>query len=395
MMKKIAFFLTAIIITLATIFIACSKTSSWVYDVTLNHTQVTIHVGETLQLVTSIHSVGVTNIDVTWSSSDTTVATISNGKISGISVGSATIVATSVESNQTAICEVSVIYVPVTGVRLNQTSVMLQFGTDSVLQLTATILPANATNKVVTWRSNNPSVATVDSNGKVSTITPGTTTITVRTQDGNRSASCNLTVRPLFGCRLGTPNWGPSLGTASFATTQEWIVGSQIWSDAVQATACDKTNFNGGLEDNFNSDCRSNPSQKGDLFSWCAVVRFQDELCPAPWRVPVLQDFIDLDIALGGTGNGQINNMTFLNKYLNEWGGSFGGLCQIDGRLINQGERDLWTGLYWISGQGHYWAQSEDHLGSYGRSLGFTHNGNVWVQSRGEKLKGYALRCIK
>jgi len=52
----------------------------------------------------------------------------------------------------------------------------------------------------------------------------------------------------------------------------------------------------------FLIDCRSNPGQKGDLFSWRAVSELKDVLCPYPWRVPTVQDFIDLDIALGGTG---------------------------------------------------------------------------------------------
>lgn len=60
--------------------------------------------------------------------------------------------------------------------------------------LVPTIAPENATNKSVTWSSNNQSVATVDQNGLVSALATGTATITVTTQDGGKSATCNVTV---------------------------------------------------------------------------------------------------------------------------------------------------------------------------------------------------------
>ena len=59
--------------------------------------------------------------------------------------------------------------------------------------LTATVSPDNATDKSVTWESSNPTVATVDE-GTVTCMTVGNTTITVRTNDGGFTASCEVTV---------------------------------------------------------------------------------------------------------------------------------------------------------------------------------------------------------
>lgn len=80
----------------------------------------------------------------------------------------------------------------VTGVQLDQTSISLKVGQSA--QLTGTISPANATDKTVTWSSSDASVATVDANGVVKGIKAGTATITVKTTDGGKTATCKVTV---------------------------------------------------------------------------------------------------------------------------------------------------------------------------------------------------------
>ena len=83
--------------------------------------------------------------------------------------------------------------VPVTGVSLNTSTLnLIEGGTDT---LTATVEPNNATNRNVTWSSDNPSVATVN-NGVVSAVSAGTATITATTADGGFTAACTVTVRP-------------------------------------------------------------------------------------------------------------------------------------------------------------------------------------------------------
>ncbi len=82
--------------------------------------------------------------------------------------------------------------IPVTGVSLNKASATLTVGASETL--TATVEPTNATNKNVTWSSNNETVATVDTNGLVTAIAPGEATITVTTADGNHAATCTVIV---------------------------------------------------------------------------------------------------------------------------------------------------------------------------------------------------------
>ena len=131
---------------------------------------------------------------VAWTSNNTSVATVDNsGKVTGVSAGSATITATSTTDNTiTASCVVTVQAVAVTGVSINPTSANLQIGGST--DLTYTILPANATDKSVSWSSSNTAVATVNNNGHVSAVAAGTATITVTTTDGNKTATCSVTV---------------------------------------------------------------------------------------------------------------------------------------------------------------------------------------------------------
>lgn len=81
--------------------------------------------------------------------------------------------------------------VAVTGVELNKTSLTLSIGNSETL--TATVSPNNAANKAVNWSSNNPSVASVN-NGVVNAVAAGVATITATTVDGNKTATCSVTV---------------------------------------------------------------------------------------------------------------------------------------------------------------------------------------------------------
>ena len=77
-------------------------------------------------------------------------------------------------------------------VTLNKNALSLE--ADKSETLTATVAPANASNKAVTWKSSKPEIASIDANGKVTAKKAGTTDITVTTVDGNKTAVCKLTV---------------------------------------------------------------------------------------------------------------------------------------------------------------------------------------------------------
>ena len=83
--------------------------------------------------------------------------------------------------------------VAVTGVTVAPAALTLEVGQTGAL--TATVTPTTATNKAVTWTSSAPAIATVDASGTVKGIATGTATITVKTADGGKTATCAVTVK--------------------------------------------------------------------------------------------------------------------------------------------------------------------------------------------------------
>ena len=167
-----------------------------VTGVKLDKTAHTLTVGGTVTLVATVTPEGATNKKVTWKSDKTNIATVDgNGKVTAVKEGEAKITVTTEDGNKTATCTITVKKdkVAVTGVKLNVTSLSMMEG-DSY-QLIATIAPINATNQNVKWQSSNSGVAQVNGKGEVRAINAGTATITVITEDGNKTASCSVTVK--------------------------------------------------------------------------------------------------------------------------------------------------------------------------------------------------------
>ena len=164
-----------------------------VTGITLNKTTMELTEGDDVVLTATVLPEDATNKKVTWISSDETVATVKDGKVTALKPGTAKITVKTEDGGKTAECQVTVVakVYPVTGVTLDRTSAELTEGDELVLAVT--VSPANATNKNVTWISSDETVATVK-DGKVTALKPGTVKITVKTEDGGKTAECQLTV---------------------------------------------------------------------------------------------------------------------------------------------------------------------------------------------------------
>lgn len=137
-----------------------------------------------------------TNKNITWTSSDETVATVSNGVITALSNGTATITVTTADGSYTDTCTVTVTEdvaeaVPVTSVVLDKQQVTLKKGETEMLL--PTVYTKDATNKNITWTSSNETIATV-SNGVINAISQGTAIITATTVNGSHTRTCTVTV---------------------------------------------------------------------------------------------------------------------------------------------------------------------------------------------------------
>lgn len=160
-----------------------------VSGVSLNRTSASVLVGERLTLTATVNPSNATDKTVVWSTSNGSVATVYDGVVTANGAGSATITATA--GGKSASCAVTVSStVPATGITLDRTSATMNIGEN--ITLIATVLPANAADKTVTWTSTSPTVATVE-NGVVSSLAAGNTTIRAESAGGH-VAECAVTV---------------------------------------------------------------------------------------------------------------------------------------------------------------------------------------------------------
>ena len=160
-----------------------------VSSLSVNPSSLTLKPGEKQTLSVTFAPSDATEREITWSSSDPSVATVEDGVVTAIKSGTTTITASS-SNGKTASCSVSVV-VPVTGVKVSPQSLTLEQYSSGTI--TATVQPSDATEKGITWKTSNSSVATV-SNGTIQALSPGTATITATTVDGGFSATCSVTV---------------------------------------------------------------------------------------------------------------------------------------------------------------------------------------------------------
>jgi len=198
-------------------------TTEPVTNVELNVNTGTLDIGQTLTLTATVTPSTASNQGVTWSSSDTNVATVENGVVTAVGAGSATITATANDgSGYNATCAITVNPRLVSSITLNETTKTLNVG--ETLTLSATVAPNDATNKNVTWSSSDSSVAEVAQDGKVTAKGAGTATITATAADGSgKTGTCSVTVNaPVVSGSTG-PTGKPLVNSE---TVSDYVTGS-------------------------------------------------------------------------------------------------------------------------------------------------------------------------
>jgi uncharacterized protein YjdB len=197
-----------------------------VEGVTLDKSAITLGKNESKTLTATVLPNNATNKAVKWISSNEAVAEVTGTgatvTVTGKAGGSAIITVSTENGGKTDTCDVTV-NVPVSGVSLDHTKIMLRSSSGSSIisnnskaQLSATVLPSDATNKNVTWSSNNTDIATVSASGMVTGKAAGTADITVTTADGGKTAKCAVTVYAYF-VVTNESEWAGALSNISSA----------------------------------------------------------------------------------------------------------------------------------------------------------------------------------
>ena len=172
-----------------------------VTGITVNPIVTTISEGETATLNITVSPEDATDISVTWSSSDDSIATVNtNGLVTGVGAGSVTITVTTTDGSFTAESTITV-NIPVSAITVTPSDISVSVGDSATL--TTEISPSNATDNSVTWSSSDNGIATVNVNGVVTAISAGTANISVTTTDGNFTDESIITVLvPVSGISL-------------------------------------------------------------------------------------------------------------------------------------------------------------------------------------------------
>lgn len=169
-----------------------------VTGISISKSELTIEVGKTETLTANISPSNATNKVITWSTPESGHADIasvdSSGKVTAKKIGTSKVRVQSKDGAKSAWCTVTVkaATIPVTGVNLDSSTLNLEVGQSKTL--VAGVVPSNATNKNVTWTSDNTAVAKVDGNGKVTAVAKGSAKITAKTADGGKTAVCTATI---------------------------------------------------------------------------------------------------------------------------------------------------------------------------------------------------------
>ncbi len=367
-----------------------------VESVSLSSTSLELEKGKTETLTATVLPDNATDKTVTWKSDDENIAKVDeNGKVTAVKVGKATITATTKDGNKTAKCEITVT-IKVESVSLNKTSLELEEGKPATL--TATVLPANAADKTVTWTSSDETIAKVDENGKVTAVKEGNISITVTTKDGNKTATCTVNVLSAEAYLLKYGFTDSRDGTHYKAVK----IGDQIWmaenlkhlpsvnpsSESSETEAKYYVYFYNGSD---KAVAKQEPGYKtyGALYNWPAA----KQSCPTGWHLPSDAEWTKLTDHLGGEN---VAGGKLKEKGTTHWDSPNKGATNESGfTALSGGCRRYDSGSFLDRGEaGLWWSSTESSSAkAYERGMGYDYEG---VNRNGRnKSSGYSVRCVR
>lgn len=166
-----------------------------VTGVTMSDASINVDVGATKQLSATVAPAGAADKTGVWASSDPTVATVDQtGKVTGVKAGNANITFTTTDGGKvgTTAAVIAVAVIVPTSVAVSPASPTTTVG--GTVKLSASITPANSTDKTGVWTSATPAVATVAQDGTVTGVSEGTSEVSFTTNSGAKTAKRTVTI---------------------------------------------------------------------------------------------------------------------------------------------------------------------------------------------------------
>lgn len=358
-----------------------------------------VKIGATKKLTAKVLPDDATDKTVTWRSNNQAVATVSSdGTVTCRSVGGAVITATA--DGKTGTCYVTYEKIPVTTVKISRPG--LAFNTiGQTYKLTADVEPSNATYRDVTWKSTDPSVATVDYNGVVTCKGFGSATISAKADEKSDAI-------------LVLSNQDYVIDGCGYVYTSVQI-GTQVWM--AQNMRCDtydtKSERYGYLAEHVNAsdknkwkkpyDGLSNQqiNQLGYIYNWWSAVGLEygdnpegyssnnrQGICPNGWHLPSAAEWDTLEKFLGSSTAGKKLKTT------SGWNSGNGtdsySFAALPAGLGNSSFAD------YVGSYAYFWTAdpSDDDAGAKSRYL--THeNDKIGKTTYQYKWASLSVRCIK
>lgn len=165
-----------------------------VSSIDLEYKEISLNIGKEITINATVLPDNASSKTLIWTSSDPTIVSVDNGKISAINLGSVTITATALNGISSE-CIVNVTPIEVEYVEISETEISLNPGLSYTLS--ATVYPYNSTDQTINWSSSDPSVATIDEKGVIKALSEGSSIITAESNNGKK-ASCTVNVTPLI-----------------------------------------------------------------------------------------------------------------------------------------------------------------------------------------------------
>ena len=336
----------------------CTVTvTTLVTGVSLNKSSLNLNEGASETLTVTISPSTASNKSVTWSSTNTSAATVDqNGKVTAVSKGTATITATANDgSGKKATCAVTVKRL-VSSIVLSQTSVTVYTG--NTVTLTATVSPSTASDCSLTWSSSNTAKAKVSSSGIITGVSAGTATITATANDGSgKNATCSVIVKtmPAGAVDLGlSVLWATcNLGTSGFVSSPEEYGAYYAWGETTTKSNYAWSTYKFGTSS-------SGPFSKYNTQSYYGTVDNKTVLDPGDdvahvklggnWRMPTDAEWTELRTKCTWTWTTNYNGTGVKGRIVTASNGNSIFLPAAGSRSD--------TNLYGAGSGGHYWSSS-------------------------------------